>query len=99
MKLIEFGFTKKEIDVINLIMKGYPDKQIAEELSNTIKTIKSHTANIYEKAMNLEYTDCKTNVKLRTKFILWCYQNFEDFGAKNRCLTTSPNYVIVTQDG
>lgn len=41
--------TRREREVLELIAKGLPNKQIAEELFISIETIKSHNHNIFEK--------------------------------------------------
>lgn len=41
--------TKKEFEVLNLIARGYSNKQIQEKLAIKYATIKSHLAHIYEK--------------------------------------------------
>jgi DNA-binding NarL/FixJ family response regulator len=45
----EFHLTPKEQQVLDLMAKGYLYKEIADELNNTINTIKQHIRNIYEK--------------------------------------------------
>jgi DNA-binding NarL/FixJ family response regulator len=47
--MTEFHLTEKEREILNLISKGYLNKEIAHELSNSINTIKQHIRHIYEK--------------------------------------------------
>ena len=48
-KLKEFNLTKREIDVLKLIAKGYSNDEIAEEIFISKNTVKSHIKNIYLK--------------------------------------------------
>ena len=48
--LIDFDFTIKEIQIIELIQKGFSSKEIAVELTLSEFTIKRHRQNIAEKA-------------------------------------------------
>ena len=45
----EYHLTPKEQRVLELMSKGYLYKEIADELNNTVNTIKQHIRNIYEK--------------------------------------------------
>lgn len=45
----EFHLTEKERQILNLVSKGYLNKEIANELHNSINTIKQHIRHIYEK--------------------------------------------------
>ncbi len=45
----EYNLTPKEQRVLELMAKGYLYKEIAEELNNTVNTIKQHIRHIYEK--------------------------------------------------
>lgn len=45
----EFHLTDKEKQILSLVSKGYLNKEIAHELSNSINTVKQHIRNIYEK--------------------------------------------------
>jgi DNA-binding NarL/FixJ family response regulator len=45
----EYHLTPKEQQVLELMSKGYLYKEIADELNNTVNTIKQHIRNIYEK--------------------------------------------------
>ena len=44
-----FHLTPKEQQILDLMAKGYLYKEIADQLNNTINTIKQHIRNIYEK--------------------------------------------------
>jgi len=41
--------TPRELDVLHLLAKGYPDKKIAETLVITRETVHKHLKNIYQK--------------------------------------------------
>lgn len=45
----DFQLTQRELEVLKLLGQGKSNKEIAEELSLTVSTIKSHLLNIYSK--------------------------------------------------
>lgn len=45
----DFGLTKRENEILDLLAKGYRNKEIAEELFVSANTIRTHIYNIYEK--------------------------------------------------
>ena len=45
----DYNLTPKEKQVLEMMAKGYLYKEIANELNNTVNTIKQHIRNIYEK--------------------------------------------------
>jgi len=45
----EFHLTEKERQILHLVSKGFLYKEIANELNNSINTIKQHIRHIYEK--------------------------------------------------
>ena len=47
--LNDYHLTPKEHEVLQLMSKGYLYKEIANELNNTVNTIKQHIRHIYEK--------------------------------------------------
>ena len=53
-------FTKRELEIFNLIKKNKSNKEIAEELGLNIRTVESHIGNIYFK------TGAKTRQELLT---------------------------------
>jgi len=53
----EFGISKRELEVVELICKGKTNKEIAEALFISIQTVKDHNYNIFR----------KTGVKNRTQ--------------------------------
>lgn len=48
-KCRSFGITRREVDVLRLIFKGYESKEISYELGITFNTVRSHIRHIYEK--------------------------------------------------
>lgn len=44
-----YGLTRRETDVILLLMKGYNNQEISEELFIGLSTVKTHIGNIYSK--------------------------------------------------
>lgn len=43
------SLTKREIQIMHLIISGHSKKQIAEQLNYSIRTIETHRKNIYRK--------------------------------------------------
>ncbi len=44
-----FNLSKRELDILNLLVKGYSHKMIATELFIAINTVNNHIKNIYQK--------------------------------------------------
>jgi DNA-binding NarL/FixJ family response regulator len=47
--IIEFGLSKREIEVLDLLAEGYSNQEIAEKLFVSLSTIKTHVSGILEK--------------------------------------------------
>ncbi|SAB99712.1 two component LuxR family transcriptional regulator [Enterobacter hormaechei] len=47
--LSKFNLTPRQIDVLNMIMRGLPNKRIAAQLSISEPTVKEHISNILKK--------------------------------------------------
>lgn len=45
----EYNLSKREIDILNLLVKGYSHKMIAAELFISVFTVNNHIKNIYQK--------------------------------------------------
>ncbi len=45
----EFSITKREVEVLELIVDGYNNKEIADKLFISIETVRNHIRHIYEK--------------------------------------------------
>ena len=59
----QFSFSKREMDIISLLYKGFSNKEIAKTLNVSELTIKKHVSNIYQ----------KTNLHSRNKLISMLY--------------------------
>lgn len=46
----EYGLTRRELDVIRLVIDGLKNKEVSEDLGITEQTVKDHLSNIYRKA-------------------------------------------------
>ncbi len=60
--LIQRGLSNREAEVAELVTKGMSNKEVANQLFVTEKTVKFHLTNIYK----------KMNVKSRAQLIVWC---------------------------
>ncbi|POP47915.1 DNA-binding response regulator [Superficieibacter electus] len=47
--LLKFNLTPRQIDVLNMMMRGLPNKRIASQLSISEPTVKEHISNILKK--------------------------------------------------
>lgn len=61
-------FTKRQLEIIELIMKGLTNYEIAEKLFISYKTVDFHLGNIYKEA----------EVKKRSDFILKYHKNKQE---------------------
>lgn len=48
--IMALGFSPRETELIELILKGYTNNQISDELSISVSTVKTHINNIFKKA-------------------------------------------------
>jgi DNA-binding CsgD family transcriptional regulator len=60
--LIQKGLSNRESEVAELVSKGLSNKEVANQLFVTEKTVKFHLTNIYK----------KMSVKSRAQLIVWC---------------------------
>lgn len=60
--LTQKGLSNREAEVAELVTKGLSNKEVANQLFVTEKTVKFHLTNIYK----------KMNVKSRAQLIVWC---------------------------
>lgn len=67
---IRNGLSKREAEVAELVSTGLSNKEVADKLFVTEKTIKFHLTNIYR----------KMNISSRTQLIVWSlpYMGFKD---------------------
>ncbi len=64
--LIQKGLSNRESEVAELVTKGMSNKEVANQLFVTEKTVKFHLTNIYK----------KMSVKSRAQLIVWCMPHF-----------------------
>ena len=62
-----YHITEREFVVLNLLIQGYSNPQIAEKLNITVHTVKAHISSIYEKTgvnsrVNLTVLACSYGV-------------------------------------
>src|ERR1700678_3040668 len=60
--LTQRGLSHREAEVAELVSKGLSNKEVANQLFVTEKTVKFHLTNIYK----------KMSVKSRAQLIVWC---------------------------
>ena len=70
---IKVVFTKQEIEIMNLLAKGYNPEQIADKLSRSKNTISTHLANVYYKLELNKYQ--KGKKYLFQAILLWLQLN------------------------
>lgn len=75
--------TKRELEVMELIVKGLDDKEIADKLFISCLTVRTHKAHIYEKySVNGDTARVKAVIKyLKYKRGLDMFENYEDENA------------------
>lgn len=90
--LMQKGLSNREAEVAELVSKGLSNKEVANQLFVTEKTVKFHLTNIYK----------KMSVKSRAQLIVWCLPHIgfienevladqrQDAQAQNRQETTIP---------
>lgn len=80
--LTQKGLSNREAEVAELVVKGLSNKEVANQLFVTEKTVKFHLTNIYK----------KMNVKSRAQLIVWCmpYQNFVESNIQEPAIATQP---------
>ena len=80
--LIQKGLSKREAEVVEMVTKGLSNKEVANQLFVTEKTIKFHLTNIYK----------KMSLKSRTQLIVWCmpHQHFLNEEARRTQNTAVP---------
>lgn len=65
--LTQKGLSNREAEVAELVTKGLSNKEVANQLFVTEKTVKFHLTNIYK----------KMNVKSRSQLIVWCMPHMQ----------------------
>ena len=61
------GLSNREAEVAELVTKGLSNKEVANQLFVTEKTVKFHLTNIYK----------KMNLKSRAQLIVWCMPHYQ----------------------
>src|SRR5688500_4085918 len=64
--LTQRGLSNREAEVAELVTKGLSNKEVANQLFVTEKTVKFHLTNIYK----------KMSLKSRAQLIVWCMPHF-----------------------
>ena len=77
--LTQRGLSHREAEVAELVSKGLSNKEVANQLFVTEKTVKFHLTNIYKKMA----------VKSRAQLIVWCVPHI-DFVNNSTSQPTSP---------
>jgi len=81
--LIQKGLSNRESEVAELVSKGLSNKEVANQLFVTEKTVKFHLTNIYK----------KMSVKSRAQLIVWClpHLGFVENEARQEPVATTMN--------
>lgn len=86
--LTQKGLSNREAEVAELVTKGLSNKEVANQLFVTEKTVKFHLTNIYK----------KMNVKSRSQLIVWCmpHMSFQEAETENnnQIIQASQNTTI-----
>ena len=85
--LIQRGLSSREAEVAELVTQGLSNREVANKLFVTEKTVKFHLTNIYK----------KMSVKSRAQLIVWCLPHM-DFVERS---TTAPQAETpkISQEG
>lgn len=90
--LIQKGLSKREAEVVEMVTKGLSNKEVANQLFVTEKTIKFHLTNIYK----------KMSLKSRAQLIVWCmpHQHFleEEARRSQQAVPQQGQNVLVHQN-
>ena len=81
--LIQKGLSNRESEVAELVTKGMSNKEVANQLFVTEKTVKFHLTNIYK----------KMNVKSRAQLIVWCMPHSTFVEKEERPVEGSQNAI------
>ena len=83
--LLQKGLSNREVEVAELVSKGLANKEVADRLFVTEKTVKFHLTNIYKKMA----------IKSRSQLIVWCLPHLrmqeEDDAAREVNTNTESN--------
>ena len=87
--LIQKGLSNRESEVAGLVTKGLSNKEVANQLFVTEKTVKFHLTNIYK----------KMQVKSRAQLIVWCLPHMSFITDETVQATAQPNVAINQNTG
>jgi DNA-binding CsgD family transcriptional regulator len=90
--LLQKGLSNREVEVAELVSKGMANKEVADRLFVTEKTVKFHLTNIYKKMA----------IKSRSQLIVWCLPHLrmqeEDEAAQQSQINTAQAANSINQN-
>lgn len=78
--LTQKGLSQREAEVAELVSKGLSNKEVANQLFVTEKTVKFHLTNIYKKMA----------VKSRAQLIVWCVPHLDFANNASEAVQAAP---------
>ena len=75
--LDKYKFTKRELEILELVSKGYTNRQIANNFFVSLKTIATHFNNIYHKTGLFLESEKQASV-MRVRLVLIYLGLYED---------------------
>lgn len=78
--LAQKGLSHREAEVAELVSKGLSNKEVANQLFVTEKTVKFHLTNIYK----------KMSVKSRAQLIVWCMPHMDFVNNTANAISAAP---------
>ncbi|MFK8139475.1 MAG: response regulator transcription factor [Bdellovibrionales bacterium] len=84
--LLQRGLSNREVEVAELVSKGMANKEVADKLFVTEKTVKFHLTNIYK----------KMEIKSRSQLIVWCLPHLR-MQEEEAATVQTQNPIINTQ--
>src|SRR5688572_6232031 len=79
-ELLANGLSRREAEVADLVRKSLANKEVANTLFVTEKTVKFHLTNIYK----------KLKIKSRAQLIVWCFNHLQFIEEKPKAETPKP---------
>lgn len=79
-QLLEKGLSNREAEVAEQVAQGKTNKEVAQQLFVTEKTVKFHLTNIYR----------KLQVKSRAQLIVWCMPHLSSGSASPKATAPVP---------
>jgi len=84
--LTQKGLSHREAEVAELVSRGLSNKEVANQLFVTEKTVKFHLTNIYK----------KMSVKSRAQLIVWCMPHMDFVGNNQAIQAPAPAAATAT---